>query len=295
MKNCRVKPKAQAIAEMAILGSLLIVVFSTIISIGQRFDKLQEVKMRAFRKALTASYIRNAGVSYSLKEDSRGADFFTFGHGGALTSAGYASVLWQRGVPGTNEERDSGGDGITGSYAFYESNGKLLGTIQGWDSYHNVSTDSQYAEVKPSLPRQERQSFAEDETRLPDVYTAAGVYKEDNKRTSDYAWNSNRSETAASIDNNETASAQEASISNVYWRGDSRQIDYHAPGPDDHVPTYLDTDMGSDQFIAQPNVNRNIVNYDGVKRTEVQFCDPTIDPNCSSGPVTATRHWQTAQ
>ena len=303
MKNCWAKKSAQAIAEMAILGSLILVVFSTIVAVGQRFDKMQEVKMRAFRKALNASYVRNAGVSYSLKEDSRGADFFTFGHGGTLTSAGYASVLWQRGVPGTNEEKDDSKGvnpgGITGSYSFYEVNGKLLGTIQGWDAEHNDPSDTgNYPEVKKSLPRQERTSYAEDGTQQPDIYTAAGVYKEDNKRTSDYGWNSNRTETPTSITNDDTAINNETSNANVYWRGDTSPIDYHAPGPDDHVPTYSNvidgSNSGIDQFNSHPYVERNIVNYNGVKRTEVRYCDES-DPNCPSAPIPTTRHWQTAQ
>ena len=64
MRNiCGIKDRGQAVAELAIFGSLILLVFSIILMYGQRLETQQQVKMEAFRKALQKAYDRNGSVS----------------------------------------------------------------------------------------------------------------------------------------------------------------------------------------------------------------------------------------
>jgi len=327
--------KAQAIAEIAVMGMLVLIIFGTIISVGQRFDKMQETKMRAFRKALNASYIRNAPVSYTLREDSRGLDFSGFGKGGPLSSGGYASVMWQKGAPGTTLEGD---DQVKGSYAFYEVNGKYIGAVQGWDAAESskespTTTDSHgntipnplYSEIKPSLWRIRRQVFDQNNDQQPDTVTPVGIWKEDTRRFSDYNATSVRDEQGSLITNQDAAINNESVKSKIYVRGDWSKIEYHEPGPVEQLPIYdpnsSDVENGYDYAKgktettfnpttdAQASMNMRakkvqVTRMDGTKRTDIRMTPCTTDPNdpgydpdnpSCSAVVPARRNWQTPQ
>ena len=230
IKIWAVKP-AQAIAEMAIMSTLLLVVFGMIIATGQRYDKLEELKMRAFRKALAASYVRNAPVSYSLREDARGMDLFSFGKGQALASMGYASVMWQKGMAGTTKEKDAGMDTM-GSYAFYEVNGKMIGELQGWDKTDDAKSTSTYGQIAQlkSLPRMKRAVHDKDGYEVDPTFAPVGIYKEESQRYANYTGNVFRGESAGSITNTDNAATTDMIASTEYLRGDDSPIYYRKSG-----------------------------------------------------------------
>jgi hypothetical protein len=101
MKRTRSANSAQAAVELAIFGSLILLVFSVLLMYGQRLDSQQQVKMEAFRRALQKAYQRNGSVSYTLKKEERSFNLFGgFGQGQPSTVASSATVLWQKGMPG---------------------------------------------------------------------------------------------------------------------------------------------------------------------------------------------------
>ena len=91
--------KAQAAAELAIFGALIIVILNMIISYGQRTMYNNEVKAEAFRKALQQAYYRNAPVSYRIRKDSRiGSAMNRLGQDAAASAS--VQVMWTKGVAG---------------------------------------------------------------------------------------------------------------------------------------------------------------------------------------------------
>jgi len=302
LQPCGPTKHGQAIAELAILSSLVLIIFASIISYGQRFDRVGEVKMRAFRKALVASYVRNAAVNYTLKQDFRGMDFFNFGKGQPLTSMGSSTVLWQKGITGTPEEEK---DDARGSYSFYEVNGKLLGTYQGWDAHHYVndsagSNAATFPYVKPSLLRVKRAVYDETQTRQSgsDIYTSAGIYKNVDKHISKYAVTSTRDEQGTTLTNADNAVNDEKGVEDIYWRSDSNAIYYHDPGAPNvnQYSTYDASNSGSNHIEVVPTfVTSNVTRMDGTSANEVRLeaCDPTVS-DCSK-PLSANRSWTTAQ
>lgn len=90
--------KAQALAEMAVLGSVVLVIFSMILSYGQRFNEQQALTMDAFRMALYKSGNKNSMVSYTIIKHSPFAELFgEFGKPQVNSISGSASVLWVKG------------------------------------------------------------------------------------------------------------------------------------------------------------------------------------------------------
>src|SRR3989339_285220 len=115
--------KGQAALEMAILGSLLLLAFATLLSYAQRFEEQNKLKMEAFRNALSRAYVRNSGVTSTIKRDSRSLNIFSkFGEGQASNVAASANVMWVKGAPG---EQGTKGEN---SFSFYKINDKFLGT-----------------------------------------------------------------------------------------------------------------------------------------------------------------------
>ena len=66
--------KAQAVLEMGLLGSLILIVFSLVIGYIQRLNDDQYLLMNNFRSALKKAHDENAIVSYTTLEDRRYVD-----------------------------------------------------------------------------------------------------------------------------------------------------------------------------------------------------------------------------
>ncbi|MFH1519360.1 MAG: hypothetical protein ABIE75_02175 [Candidatus Omnitrophota bacterium] len=69
--------KAQAVLEIGILGSLILIAFSLLISYIQRLNDEQYTLMGNFRQALKKAHDENAIVNYTTLEDRRHIDINT--------------------------------------------------------------------------------------------------------------------------------------------------------------------------------------------------------------------------
>ncbi len=124
MRKSGVKNSGQAAVELAIFGSLILLVFSVLLMYGQRLDNQQQVKMEAFRRALQKAYERNGSVSYTLKKEARTFNLFSgFGQGQPSTVGSTASVLWQKGMPGSQDNEVSEG------FAYNAINDTEIGSV----------------------------------------------------------------------------------------------------------------------------------------------------------------------
>jgi type II secretory pathway pseudopilin PulG len=122
-KNADNIKRGQAAVELAIFGTLILLVFSVLLMYGQRLDSQQQVKMEAFRRALQKAYERNGSVSYTLKKESRAFNLFSgFGQGQPATVGSSASVLWQKGMSGNQ------GSDKAESFAYYAINDNEIGS-----------------------------------------------------------------------------------------------------------------------------------------------------------------------
>lgn len=114
--------KGQAALEMAILGTLMLLAFATLLSYAQRFEEQNKLKMEVFRNALSRAYVRNSGVTSTLKRDTRSLNIFSrFSEGQSSNVAASANVMWVKGAPGDPETQGEN------SFSFYEINNKMLG------------------------------------------------------------------------------------------------------------------------------------------------------------------------
>lgn len=98
--------KAQAVLEIGLLGSLILIVFSLLIGYIQRLNDKQYVLMNNFRQALKKAHDENAIVSYTTFEDRRHVDTNTplMGKRANLSASNY--VHWA--VPYVGEEPNRG-------------------------------------------------------------------------------------------------------------------------------------------------------------------------------------------
>ena len=126
----------QAAVEIAVLGSLILLIFSVILSYSQRFDSQLELKMEAFRKALNRSYARNAAVSYTIRKDKRPYNLLgNYGESQPTSMGASATVMWQKGMAGcqdgkfgcSNKREDGQNTTAQSSFAYYEINNQLIG------------------------------------------------------------------------------------------------------------------------------------------------------------------------
>ena len=95
--------KGQAVAEMAIFGSLVLLLFGSLLSYGQRYNDQQYVQMEAFRRALkkandglgTEGSGAGASARYQLIENRRHADLSgNFRKGSAQSFSSSSNVFW---------------------------------------------------------------------------------------------------------------------------------------------------------------------------------------------------------
>ena len=293
--------KTQAIVELTILGTIVLIIFSAIISYGQRFDRMNEVKMKAFRKALNAAWQRNTSVSYTLKEDFRGADLMNFGKGQSLAAAGSSSVLWQKGPAGTADEVDKGE--TVGSYAFYEVNGKMLGDYEGWDSHHigggGVLSLPRYARYV--VPKGTPDSV-DDSDAVQTVLAPAGIFKEEAVRLGDYQGSTVRTDYSMAklgITNNEQATVSDEIRTTYHLHHDTSGSTPQAPSIERVLPPQPAYDRNDDvtaSTVARLTVDRNVIRPRGelgsgstIPSQEVRYqaCDKD-DSSCINGLTALT-------
>lgn len=95
--------KGQAVAEMAIFGTLILFVFGVLLSFVQQLNDRQYVQMEAFRRALEKanSYIGNAddgsgaSVQYTLAQNRHQINLAGgYKQGSNITQTGSANVYW---------------------------------------------------------------------------------------------------------------------------------------------------------------------------------------------------------
>ncbi|MHB8154808.1 MAG: hypothetical protein ACYDFR_02000 [Candidatus Omnitrophota bacterium] len=98
-----VNKKGQAVAEMAIFGSLILLIFGVLLSFMQQFNDRQYVQMEAFRRALEKanSYIgtaddgSGASVQYTLAQNRHQINLGGgYRQGNNVTQTGSANVYW---------------------------------------------------------------------------------------------------------------------------------------------------------------------------------------------------------
>lgn len=103
--------KGQAVAEMALFGSLVLLIFSVLISYAQRYNDQQYVQMEAFRRALQKACVyqsvesegAGASVRFNLIQNRRHADLSgSFKKGSPQTLSAVSNVFWA--VPGAGKK-----------------------------------------------------------------------------------------------------------------------------------------------------------------------------------------------
>ncbi len=98
--------KAQALVEMAVIGTFVVFLFGTVLSYIQQFNDQQYARMEAFRRALYKAVTMNdedgGSVRYTLMQRRRLVDVSGgFRKRTPATVSGSASVSW--GVPATDD------------------------------------------------------------------------------------------------------------------------------------------------------------------------------------------------
>jgi len=98
MVRTRTTSKGQAVTEMAVFGSLILVGFAVLLSYAQTFTENQALKQQAFRMALSNAYTDNGFVSYNILKNPRSVSpsgNFREGERSGISAA--SSVLWSKG------------------------------------------------------------------------------------------------------------------------------------------------------------------------------------------------------
>lgn len=86
--------KAQAVLEMGLLGSLVLIVFSLLIGYTQQLNDNQFLLMKNFRTALKRAHDENAVVSYTSLEDRRYVNTNSPLEGSRKTLSASSYVYW---------------------------------------------------------------------------------------------------------------------------------------------------------------------------------------------------------
>lgn len=168
--------RGQAAAELAILGTLILVAFAYIMNFGQSLSAMQQVKMETFRRALQKAYIRNSSVDYALKKNIRAATINAgFGHGQGLSPQASSKVMWQKGISGDWKTEDQG------SFSFWQINDSLPA---GQGSY--------------GLERVKKEVYSFDGSSK-EVYVPVSVYKTDETRVEKYDFSNTKTESGSGI------------------------------------------------------------------------------------------------
>jgi len=97
MRKTNFTNKAQAMVELAILGSLVLMTLGILVNYVAKLNNDQYALMQAFRHALAKSHQENKAVSYGTWDDRRMASAIQPILGQKTTSSGAGYVFW--GIP----------------------------------------------------------------------------------------------------------------------------------------------------------------------------------------------------
>ena len=195
--------RGQAAAELAILGTLILVAFAYIMNFGQSLSAMQQVKMETFRRALQKAYIRNSSVDFALKKNIRSVSMnSSFGRGQALSPQASSKVMWQKGMSGDFKTEDQG------SFSFWQINDSLP-----------ASGDGEYG-----LPLFKKNIVSNDGSEK-EVYVPVSVYKTDETRVEKYDFNNTKQESNSGIGYVKTASVDDTATGTAYARYDTKVDD----------------------------------------------------------------------
>lgn len=200
------RQKGQAAVELAVFGSLILVAFSVLLTYGQRLEMQQQLKMEAFRRALTKAYEKNSSVSYTLRKDARFFNLFGGYREGQASSIGAsASVMWVKGNAG---EMDTAGD--DSYYAFYQINDTIIGDAEnGLKRYKKKVVTQTGKEVEMKSP--------------------VNIWKEDVHKQTEYASQSTRTEDSTGITIKDKPTLKETVTSTFHTRFDKSKGDPSKP------------------------------------------------------------------
>ena len=214
--------RGQSALEIAILGSLMMIIVGAILSYGQRLNFQQQIKMEAFRKALERSYAMNAPVSYTLKKDTRFMDpGGGLGQGTSSTASSSASAMWSKGVSGLQEDA---------SHQFDPNAGYGQGLSH---SYYQINGDT----IKIPMHPKDVLTYTGGNTPT-EGWTAMEAYQEDNTKINSYNTTVARRETETNIINERQSNLTETEGIRLHYRYDTYRGNPNAVQLDDNA-TYV--------------------------------------------------------
>ncbi len=206
--------KGQAAAELAILGTLILVAFSYVMNFGQTLLATEQVKMETFRRALQKAYITNSSVDYSLKRNLRAASVNAgFFQGQGLSPQSSSSVMWQKGQSGPPGTTDTGG------FSYWQVNDTMPA---GQDEY--------------GLPRSEKMVVNLDGSEQY-LLVPSSIYKENLNRSEGYNLSVIKNENASGISYNKSASMVDSTVGTGYAHYDTK-VDEDPWDDDRPTPEY---------------------------------------------------------
>lgn len=190
------RKKAQAAAETAIFGGLLILVLGSLVTYSQSLNQIHSLKMESFRNSLAKAYEdNNGGTGYTILRHKRNTDIrgpFAKGYRNEVSSS--ASVLWCR--------------GLSENYAWWEVDG---------------------AEIE--LQRIKK-TIEDDDGNTEQKYVPIEIYKTESNSTELYAYNFSKTESPAVITTRKVGALQDQVATKLYGRFNRRR---HHSDPDSYI------------------------------------------------------------
>lgn len=174
--------KAQAAAEMAIFGSVLLIVMGSFVNWAEVFTKNHHASMEAFRKALRFAHDENGNISYVLLKHKRNVAVLSpFGKNSSSAMQGSAAVSWIKGEPV--------------DFSFYQIDNKLI-----------------------ELGQFEKVIQGERLTQRSDVKAPVSIYKTENFSQEDYNLLENKRETNDALITEKNADIDERIFTRLFVR-----------------------------------------------------------------------------
>jgi hypothetical protein len=194
----------QAALELAVLASLIILLFASLLTYGQRFGADQQIKMETFRKALSKSYARNSSVSYINRKDVHFSNIMGgYGEGQPSTVGASANVMWVKGTAGSYKTSGES------SFLFYEINGKMI---------------EDPANPGKGLPRYPK-VVKDYSGHRSEVWAPLNIWKENIQRNSFFSASNRKRERNRLITNTDISDFGENVTVNLYSRFDKSESD----------------------------------------------------------------------
>jgi uncharacterized protein (UPF0333 family) len=228
MKIFLVNNKGQAAAELAILGVLILMAFSFVMNFGQSLGTVQQTKMNSFRKALRRAYDKNGTVAYTLRNNANLASVNSgFFQGQDSTVEGSYSVTWAKGASGPQGTSDEG------MYGYWQINKMPPIELPTKAQYHYGPTGQKSDEK---------------------IKTPYSVYRVDEARMGNYAYNLTKEESNSGIDYSKQATLVDSTAGLLYTRINTN-VDKN-PG-DDNTPT-----PRYSRGVPSPFIDSQLYRYD---------------------------------